>query len=540
MGLSQHPERETHSSGLGDFLRNNQNEIIADWTTRMRALAPACELSDAAIVDHLPWILTRIADFVASVHTGTTVSLGTLPKDHAIDRLARGFALDQIVTEYGLLRRSILDLWGTRVGPTVDLNEVQTLDKAFDESLRQAAVRYAEAREKLLKALDRISEAALGPDDLEAFLEKLLRAMVDSTESVDTAVMLLRDGDILRVRAAVGLEEGLDETFAIDPPEGVSGHVAAARQPILVRDAGTDDRVVSRAIRAKKVRALYGVPLLHEDKVIGVAHIGSLTAIEFSEEDKLLFRTMANRATSIIVKAELVADLRRAVELRERVLAIVSHDLRNQLGVIAMGANLLGMRVGQLDASADIKKPVDTIQRTANTMQHLLGDLLDMASIQAGRLSYEPQPTVMQSVLADSCDSHQAIAREKGVHLRCDVAIGDVEVMSDRERILQVLGNLLANAIKFCAPGDTVTVHADIRDSDVLVSVSDTGPGIPREELPKIFEAYRTIPAGSGRRDGTGLGLYISKGIIERHGGRIWVESKVESGSTFFFTLPRT
>jgi signal transduction histidine kinase len=534
------PRLESHSSGLGDFLRNNQNEIIADWTTRMRTFAPACELSDSAIVDHLPWILTRIADFVASVHTGTPVSLGSLPKDHAIDRLARGFALDQIVTEYGLLRRSILDLWGARVGPTVDLNEIQTLDKAFDESLRQAAVRYAEAREKLLKALDRISEAALGPDDLEAFLKRLLRAMLDSTESVDTGVILLREGDTLRIRAAVGLEEGVDETFSIDPPEGVSGHVAAARQPILIRDAGNDDRVVSRAIRARKVRALYGVPLLYEDKVVGVAHIGSLTAIDFSEEDKLLFRTMANRATSIIVRAELVRDLRRAVELRERVIAIVSHDLRNQVGVIAMGANLLSMKVAQLDASADVKKPVDTIQRTANTMQHLLGDLLDMASIQAGRLSFEPQPTAIKSVLADSCDGHQAIAREKGVHLRCDVTIDDVEVTADRERVLQVLGNLLANAIKFCAPGDTVTVHAEIRDSDVLVAVSDTGPGIPREELPKIFEAYRTIPAGSGQRSGTGLGLYISKGIIERHGGRVWVESEVGSGSTFFFTLPRT
>jgi signal transduction histidine kinase len=249
---------------------------------------------------------------------------------------------------------------------------------------------------------------------------------------------------------------------------------------------------------------------------------------------------MANRATSIILRAELVADLRRAVELRERVIAIVSHDLRNQVGVIAMGANLLGMKVAQLDAPADVKKPVDTIQRTANTMQHLLGDLLDMASIQAGRLAFEPQPTAITSVLADSCDSHQAIAREKGVGLRCDVAIDDVEVTADRERLLQVVGNLLGNAIKFCAPGDTVTVHADIRDRDVLVAVSDTGPGIPREELPKIFEAYRTIPAGSGRRDGTGLGLYISKGIVERHGGRIWVESEVGSGSTFFFTVPRT
>ena len=128
-----------------------------------------------------------------------------------------------------------------------------------------------------------------------------------------------------------------------------------------------------------------------------------------------------------------------------------------------MGANLLSMKVARLREPADIKKPVDTIQRTANTMQYLLGDLLDMASIQAGRLSFEPQPMAVKSVLLDSCDSHQPMAREKGVDLHCDVAIDDVDVLSDRARVLQVLGNLLGNAIKFCAPGDTVTVRADIR-----------------------------------------------------------------------------
>ena len=137
-------------------------------------------------------------------------SFGTLPKAHAVDRLASGFDLDNIVTEYGLLRRAILDRWESRIGPMIDLGELRNLDTALDELLRQAALRYAEAREKLLKALDRISEAALGTGDLDTFLQTLLRATLESTESVDTAVMLLREGDTLRVRAAVGLEDGVD------------------------------------------------------------------------------------------------------------------------------------------------------------------------------------------------------------------------------------------------------------------------------------------------------------------------------------------
>src|SRR5713101_1564348 len=153
---------ETPLSRLGDFLRGHQNEIVNDWTQRMRALSPARDLTDSAIIDHLPRILKQIADVVESVHTGTQIALGDLPRAHAVDRLSRGFDLDQIVTEYGLLRRSILNLWESEVGPTIDLSELRRLDVALDESVRLAAVRYAEAREKLLKAVDRISAAALG------------------------------------------------------------------------------------------------------------------------------------------------------------------------------------------------------------------------------------------------------------------------------------------------------------------------------------------------------------------------------------------
>ena len=177
---------------LWKFLRARQDQIVVDWAQRMRSLSPAHDLSDAAIVDHLPQIVGRIADLIESMHTGETVSLGDLPKDHAVDRLGRGFDLDQIVTEYGFLRRSVLDLWESEVGPAIDLRELRKLDLALDESVRQAAVRYAEAREKLMKALDRIAEAAFAPGDLDLFLENLLRVMLDSMESVDTAVVLLR------------------------------------------------------------------------------------------------------------------------------------------------------------------------------------------------------------------------------------------------------------------------------------------------------------------------------------------------------------
>src|SRR5262245_14354782 len=520
---------------LGDFLRSRQDAIIRTWTQSVRAFSPAHELSESMITDHLPAILGLIAEYVDFVHMGRSVSFEKLAKAHAVDRLGRGFDFDLIVKEYGLLRRTILDLWESEVGPSIDVRELRQLNAAFDEAVTQAALRYAESREKLLKALDRVSEAALTSANLDAFLKGLLRVSLDGMESVDTCVVLLREGDRLRVRAAVGIEEELDREYSIRMGEGIAGHIAAERRPVFLRDASVDPLVVSPAIKGRGVHALYGVPMMRDGEVIGVAHMGSLIAFEFSEEDKLLFRTMVSRATSGVIKAQVFADLERAVAGRDHVLAIVSHDLRNQLGAIEMGAMLLARKTET--THDDLTKPIETIRRTTNTMKGLLGDLLDMASIEAGRLSFEPDIVNIGPMLEDACQAHQESAGAKGLRLKLARPSEPCAVRADAKRIEQVLSNLLGNAIKFSNREGTIVVAADVGDADVTISVSDIGMGLPPEDIQGIFGPFKT-----GRRDersGTGLGLFIARGIIQSHGGRIWVESEPGKGSTFFFTLPR-
>ena len=299
---------------LAGFLGRNQEDIVRDWTGRMRSLLPARELSDAAIVDHLPSILSGIAAQVGAAPMDVDAAAAS-PEDHAADRLRRGFDLDQIVTEYGLLRQSILDLWEAHVGPSLDLRELRALDRAFEETLRRAIRRQASIRERLLKSLDRISVAALQSADLDAVIQQLLQATIESSESVDTGAVLLRDGDTLRVRAAAGLEAGLDQAFSMGRREGVAGRVAATGEALVVRDVANEPGLATPTFRERQVRALYAVPLLHEGDVIGVAHIGSVSAFEFAEEDKLLFRTMAARATAVIVQARLMASVRQSDEL---------------------------------------------------------------------------------------------------------------------------------------------------------------------------------------------------------------------------------
>jgi signal transduction histidine kinase len=238
-----------------------------------------------------------------------------------------------------------------------------------------------------------------------------------------------------------------------------------------------------------------------------------------------------------IENALLYQEAQQAVAVRDRVLAIVSHDLRNQLGVVKMGIHLLARKVETAAEKNELRKPIDTIDRTADSMQHLVTDLVDMAALQAGKLAVELQPLVVAEILEQVGHSHELIAAAKDVKLTVHPIAADVRVMADRERLLQVLANLLGNAIKFTNAGGSVTLRASAGDKDVTIAVVDTGTGIPAEHLDRIFDPYQSLQQTEQR--GTGLGLYISKGIVLHHGGHLGVESTVGTGSTFTITLPR-
>jgi signal transduction histidine kinase len=169
-------------------------------------------------------------------------------------------------------------------------------------------------------------------------------------------------------------------------------------------------------------------------------------------------------------------------------------------------------------------------------MRHLIQDLLDVARMEGGRLRLEPTRLRTRTAVADAVAAHEALAASASLALQNDVGAELPEIWADRERFLQVFENLIGNAIKFSAPGGRITVGAARRNAAVLFWVQDTGAGIAEEDLPHVFE--RLWQGARGTRHGAGLGLPIVKGIVEAHGGHIWVESKLGAGSTFFFTIP--
>jgi PAS domain S-box-containing protein len=227
--------------------------------------------------------------------------------------------------------------------------------------------------------------------------------------------------------------------------------------------------------------------------------------------------------------------LHRAVAARDNVLGIVAHDLRNPLNAILMQASLLERPTPEPERRDQTPRLILT--RSAKRMNSLIQDLLDVAVVEAGELKVEREPLSAGDLVRDAVEAHEPLASSSGVEVRFEVHGGVHNVLGDRNRLLQVFDNLIGNALKFTPKGGRITVEAAARAGEVVFSVADTGSGIARESLPHIFEPFWQAATRAGRL-GAGLGLPITRGIVEAHGGRIWVDSELERGSTFSFAIP--
>jgi chemotaxis family two-component system sensor kinase Cph1 len=227
----------------------------------------------------------------------------------------------------------------------------------------------------------------------------------------------------------------------------------------------------------------------------------------------------------------------QAVRARDDLVAVVSHDLRGPLAVIQMQAALL-LRTGidKEEPSLRLRASAERVQKAVDRMNALIRDLLDLARIEAGRFDVRPRPEGIREIVDEALIIAYPLAEAKRIVIEVEEVSEDGSVAADRERVFQVLANLTGNAIKFTPEGGKIVLRAEARSHEVLFTVADTGPGIPSEQLPHIFDRY--WQARRTAHQGTGLGLYIAKGIVEAHGGRIWAESVPGAGARFYFTLP--
>jgi signal transduction histidine kinase len=213
------------------------------------------------------------------------------------------------------------------------------------------------------------------------------------------------------------------------------------------------------------------------------------------------------------------------------VLGIVSHDLRNPLTSILLSASLL-----EEAADGEMKEQVQIIRIAAQRMQRLIRDLLDVARMEGRRLTLKLQPIDSREVAVRACDEHRSIASQRGQIMACEVPPDLPPICGDHDRILQLFGNLIGNALKFTPDGGRITVRGDRQGSVIRYSVKDSGAGIPERDLPHVFERY--WQAKKTAHLGAGLGLTIAKGIAESHGGSIAVSNSPDGGAVFSFTIP--
>jgi signal transduction histidine kinase len=226
---------------------------------------------------------------------------------------------------------------------------------------------------------------------------------------------------------------------------------------------------------------------------------------------------------------------RNMVVTRDQFLAIVSHDLRTPLSVVAVNAAMIAERLPG-PAASDLARAIERVQRAADQMGRMVADLLDATRFEHGQFRLAPCTADIVSVVKECAAQFEDLARSHEVSLRLEAPEGAIEATFDHDRIVQVLSNLLRNALQFTGRGGEITLRVARQVHACRIDVSDTGTGISADDLDRIFNRFQQM-AGAHPR-GLGLGLFISRAIIEAHGGKIWVDSEPGSGSTFSFTVP--
>ena len=222
----------------------------------------------------------------------------------------------------------------------------------------------------------------------------------------------------------------------------------------------------------------------------------------------------------------------RSTRVRDDVLAVVAHDLRNPVHTILGAAGVVEV----VPAGEARDRHLQMIQRSARTMERLISDLLDVASIESGTLSLRTAPVDLTALVSEVLEQFEAQARERKIDVQAQIDPGIPVVIGDHDRLLQVLSNLVGNAIKFTPEGGSVRVRLERNGDEVEGSVTDTGIGISAADLPHVFERFWRARDISTK--GAGLGLSIASGIVEAHGGRIWAQSQPGRGTTMAFALP--
>jgi signal transduction histidine kinase/CheY-like chemotaxis protein len=408
----------------------------------------------------------------------------------------------------------------------------------------QEARHHAEATSAQLQALQRVTDAALAHLSLNDLLPELL-GRIRVALKVDTVAILLleKEGDELVAWAALGLEEEVERGVRIPVGKGFAGRIIAQGKSITIEDVSKAD-VHNPLLREKGIVSLLGVPLWVAGRALGVLHVGTLQAHRFTAEDQSLLQLVADRIAVAIENSRLYeveqsarVEAERLNRLKDDFLTILSHELRTPLTPIIGWLNM--METGIL-VENDYERAVAVMRKNADSLKHLINDLLDMSAILSGKMRVEENVVSLAEVLREATESMRVYAGESDIELRLTAGNDELLVKGDKTRLVQVFSNLLQNAIKFSVAGGVVGVSIRADPKEVVVTVADTGQGMSADFVPYVFERFRQEDGSRTRaHGGLGLGLALVKSFVEAHGGDVVASSEgIGKGSKFSVTLP--
>ena len=382
-----------------------------------------------------------------------------------------------------------------------------------------------------LERVIEISRSLSSTLSLRPLLDRIIRAGQELTETEACSIMLVdRKSGQLYFEAATNLS---GVRSIVVPMEGsVAGWVAQHGEPLVVPDAQGDPRFSfspkADAQSAFTTRSILAVPLIARGNVIGVLEaINKKDVAQFTADDIELLTVLGDQAAVAVQNALLFQ--------QSDLVAEIVHEMRTPLTSIIAYADLIRRSESTPDQRSQF---AGIIQSEAERINGITKNFLDLARLESGRASLARDPIYMSTVTHMAVNVVQPQADAKGIKLSVDVSRDLPTIVGDAQRLHQALLNLLSNAIKYCRPGDMVTVSARSENDHMVVSVADTGPGIPADALPNLFERFYRVPGTENRAVGTGLGLSITKQIVEVHGGEIYATSEEGQGATFTFTLP--
>ena len=550
---------------LADLLANERDEIVKRF---VRATEKSSATPDGVprplLVDRIPDFLDEMLVRLKRIDQGARVSqvaTSATAREHGVQRGQLGYDLTALVREYGILRHCILEV-AREKGATLTIEEADVLGTCMNVGIEQAATEYIRQRDRealaQMQHLEFLAEAGdllTSSLDHRTTLSRLARLIVP--RMADWCAIHL-EGTSVDDMPIVHVDPAKQETvrelyrFPIDQSSHAYPRVVKTGEPVLVNevDASSYERFASNPelltlLRAIGTKSWIVVPLSVAGRSFGAVTLAfSDSDRRYTNRDLVVANDLARRAAVAIDNASVYESAQRersraesAARAKDEFVAMVSHELRTPLNAIVGWLGL--MRGGSLTAEATTHG-LEVIDRNAKAQSRLVEDLLDISRTLTGAIRIVPAQLDLATVVDIAIEGVRPAADAKRISLTANIDRSHAVMRGDADRLQQVMWNLLANAVKFTPKGGSVRVTLRLVDSDLEVSVEDTGVGIASDFLPHVFETFRQMDGSMTRRyGGLGIGLSIAKHIVDLHGGQMIAKSPGEGkGTTVVVRLP--